>query len=81
MLRAAATGLAGLGLVGGVGSVVYDDDGGAQVTIKDKQGGTESVKIGGGGGKEFSCPSSTSDQLEPIDIRAGEGGVATAGAP
>jgi hypothetical protein len=71
MVRRAVAGLAGLGLVGGVGAVAYNDDGSATVTIKDKQGNEQTVKIGGDGGKTFSCPDGTEAKLEPIDIRAG----------
>ncbi len=71
MLRQAAAGLTGLGLIGGAGAVAYDDDGTAKVTIKDKQGRTQSVEIGGAGGKSFMCPDGTEAMLEPIDIQAG----------
>ena len=64
---AVVTGLVGLGLVGGAGSVVYDDDGSATVKIKDQR-----VRLGGGaGGKMYSCPPGTKGKLSPHDIRAG----------
>jgi hypothetical protein len=70
-VRQVAAGLAGLGLVGGVGAVTYNDDGTAKVTISDKQGRTEPVKIEGDRGQNFSCPDGTEAKLEPIDIQAG----------
>jgi hypothetical protein len=73
MIRGAVAGVVGLGLIGGAGSVVYDDSGTATVTIKDRNNGTEQrVRLfGDSGGKTFSCPASTEDKLSPHDIRAG----------
>ena len=72
MLRkAAAAGLAGLGLIGGAGTVVYHDNGDATVKIKDQRTGkVQSVTIHGGGAT-FSCPGGTRDRLEPYDIKLG----------
>jgi hypothetical protein len=70
MVRQAVAGVVGLGLIGGVGAVAYDDDGTAKVTITDKSGHKETVTISGGG-KSFSCPDGTDAKLEPIDIEAG----------
>ena len=70
MVRRVVAGVAGLGLIGGVGAVAYDDDGTAKVTITDKAGHKETVTIAGGG-KKFSCPNGTDAKLEPIDIEAG----------
>jgi hypothetical protein len=71
MLRKAAAGLAGLGLIGGAGSVVYGHNGDATVRIKDsKTGQVQTVHIAGSG-KSYSCPSGTHDKLEPHDLRAG----------
>ena len=70
MVKQVVAGVVGLGLVGGVGAVAYDDDGSAKVTITDKAGHKETVTIAGGG-KSFSCPSGTDDKLQPIDIQAG----------
>ncbi len=71
MLKQAAAGAVGLGLIGGVGAVAYDDDGNATVTVTEENGKKHSVQIGGAGGKRFSCPDGTEATLEPIDIRAG----------
>ena len=71
MVRRVVAGLAGLGLVGGVGAVTYSDDGTATVKITDKQGKVHTVTIEGDGGKTFSCPDGTTAKFEPIDIRAG----------
>ncbi len=71
MLKQAAAGVVGLGLVGGVGAVTYDDGGNATVTVTDKKGHKESVQIGGSNGKSYSCPDGTEAKLEPIDIHAG----------
>ena len=71
MVRRVVAGLAGLGLVGGVGAVAYNDDGTATVTITDKQGRTQTVKIGTAEGPSFVCPDGTEAKLEPIDLRAG----------
>jgi hypothetical protein len=71
MVRRVAAGLAGLGLVGGVGAVTYNDDGSTTVKITDKNGKVQTVNIEGDGGKTFSCPDGTEAKFEPIDIRAG----------
>jgi hypothetical protein len=70
MVRQVVAGVVGLGLVGGVGAVAYDDSGSAKVTITDKAGHKETVTIAGGG-KSFSCPKGTDAKLQPIDIEAG----------
>jgi hypothetical protein len=70
VIRKAVAGLAGLGLIGGVGSVAYKH-GDAMVKIKDASGQVHTVVIGGDGGRQYSCPSATDNRLEPIDIRAG----------
>jgi hypothetical protein len=69
--RAIAGGLAGLGLIGGTASVVYNSNGDATVKIKDSTGKVQTVNIGGAGGQTFSCPSGTHSKLEPYDIKAG----------
>jgi hypothetical protein len=70
MIRKAAAMVTGLGLVGGAGSVVYNQHGDAIVTIKDKAGHTQTVSIASGGAR-FSCPSGTHDKVAPHDLRAG----------
>jgi hypothetical protein len=71
MLAKAAAGLAGLGLIGGAGTVVYNNSGDATVKIKDdKTGIVQTVRLGEGG-RSFSCPLGTNGKLEPYDIRAG----------
>jgi hypothetical protein len=71
MLGKVAAGLAGLGLIGGVGTVVYNNHGDATVQIKNnKTGRVQRVRIESGG-QEFSCPLGIDDQLKPHDIAAG----------
>jgi hypothetical protein len=70
MLRKAAAGLAGLGLIGGAGNVIYNSNGDATVKIKDANGHVQSVTIAGGGAA-YSCPDGTHDKLASYDIRLG----------
>ena len=66
------TGGVGLGLVGGVGAVTYDDDGDAKVTITDgKTGKKASVELRAGDGKTFMCPATASERVDASNIRAG----------
>ena len=69
MLGKVAGGLAALGLIGGVGHVVYHD-GSATVKIKDSAGHTQSADIGMGGQK-YRCPRGEHDKLDPYVERAG----------
>jgi hypothetical protein len=70
--KAAAAGLAGLGLIGGAGTVIYHNNGDATVKIKnDKTGQVQSVLIRGAGGKSYSCPSGTREKLNPYVIAGG----------
>jgi hypothetical protein len=62
--------LAGLGLIGGAGSVVYNQHGDAIVKIKDKSGHVRTVRIASGG-KRFSCPPGTHDKVAAMDIKLG----------
>ena len=72
MLKEAVAGLAGLGLIGGVGAVTYDNSGTPTVTVKDKSGKQHKVRItGDGDGKPYDCPRATRAKFEPHDIRAG----------
>jgi hypothetical protein len=66
--KAAATGLAGLGLIGGAGTVVYHDNGDATVTITNSKGEVQSVTLDAGG-QSFSCPNGTTDKVKPHDIK------------
>ena len=68
--RAVGAGLVGPGLIGGAGAVVYNDDGSATVTIKDRSGQAQTVRLEGGG-KMFSCPDSTEAKISPYDVRLG----------
>src|SRR5262245_30168371 len=69
--RVAATGLAGLGLVGGVAAVNYDDSGNAKVKITEN-GKTRTVTIKGDkGGPAYSCPGDIDNKLAPIDEQVG----------
>jgi hypothetical protein len=70
MLRKAAAGLAGLGLIGGAGAVVYNHNGDAAVKIRQGSGRVQSVRISAGG-RTFSCPFGTRDKLKPHDIMLG----------
>ena len=57
--------------MGGAGAVAYNNQGDATVKIKDAQGHVHSVVIKSNGGKGYSCPSGTGDQLRSHDITAG----------
>jgi hypothetical protein len=70
VIRKAVTLLAGLGLVGGAGTVVYNQHGDATVRIKGPNGKVQTVQLKGNG-KSFSCPAGTHDTLEPLDIQTG----------
>ena len=71
MVRKAVSALAGLGLIGGAGSVVYNQHGDATVKIKDASGKVHAVVIKSNGGKSFSCPVGTHDKVKQYDINAG----------
>jgi len=64
------TGLAGLGIVGGVAAIHYSDNGSATVTVKN-HGVTRTVKLRGAGGPTYSCPVGTVSKLRPVDILSG----------
>jgi hypothetical protein len=71
VLGKVAAGVAGLGLIGGVGTVAYNNHGDATVKIKnDQTGRVQRVRIDAGG-KEFSCPLGIDDKLKPYDLAAG----------
>jgi hypothetical protein len=58
-------------LIGGAGTVVYNNHGDATVSIKNKNTGrVQRVRIEADG-KTFSCPLGTGDKLKPYDIAAG----------
>jgi hypothetical protein len=71
MVRKAVAALTGLGLLGGAGTVAYNNHGDATVKIKDAHGQVHTVVIRSNGGKQFSCPSGTDEQLKPYDVQAG----------
>lgn len=71
MIRKAAGILAGLGLIGGAGSVVYDHHGNATVKITNKSGQVQTVHIGGAGGRMYSCSARTNNELSRYDIALG----------
>lgn len=72
MLKQAAAGLAGLGLIGGAGSVVYDGSGDATVKITNPESGVvQTVQLTGESGVTFSCPEGTGEKLERHDIELG----------
>ena len=68
--RVIATGAVGLGLVGGVGSVVHNDDGSSTVTVDDR-GRKSTVTIAADGGQRYSCPKGVEAQLDPVTVRMG----------
>lgn len=71
MLGKLAAGVAGLGLIGGAGTVVYNNHGDATVKIKnEKTGRVQRVRIKAGG-KSFLCPVGIDDKLKPYDLVAG----------
>jgi hypothetical protein len=63
--------LTGLGLIGGAGTVAYNQHGDATVRIKDASGHVQTVNIGSNHAHSFSCPSGTHDKVAPLDIRLG----------
>jgi hypothetical protein len=69
MLRQAAAGLAALGLIGGVGSVVWHN-GSATVKVKDANGVTHSTKLNMDG-QQYSCPSGERDKVDALVEAAG----------
>lgn len=71
MVRKTVAALTGLGLIGGAGTVAYNNHGDATVKIKDAHGQVHTVVIKGNSGKQFSCPTGTDDQLKPYDLHAG----------
>ena len=71
MVRKAVAALTGLGLLGGAGTVAYNNHGDATVKIKDAHGQVHTVVIKGNSGKQFSCPSGTGDELKSYDLKAG----------
>jgi hypothetical protein len=71
MVKRIAAGLVGVGLIGGVGSVAYNPDGSATVTIDDHGKKTKVDLPIEAGGKAYSCPADVDDKLAPYDVRAG----------
>ena len=70
-MRRIIGGLAGLGLIGGVGSVIYNHNHtGATVQIRGKNGQVQSVHLDFGK-KQFNCPSGEDAKLQPFLIRQG----------
>lgn len=70
-MRRLISGVAGLALVGGVGSVVYNHNHtGATVQIRGKNGQVQSVHLDFGK-KQFSCPSGEDSKLQAFLIRQG----------
>ena len=67
--RVIAAGAVGLGLAGGVGTVVHNDDGSSTVKLNDG-GHTSKVTIAAGG-KEYSCPRGVEDDLDRVLVRIG----------
>jgi hypothetical protein len=72
MIKEFAGGVAGLALIGGAGSVVYNGGGDATVKITNPESGVvQSVRLSGGDGQTFSCPPGTNDMVTPHDIKLG----------
>ncbi len=71
MVKRIAAGLVGVGLIGGVGSVAYNPDGSATVTIDDHGKKTTVNLPMEVGGKSYDCPDGIDDKLSPYDVRAG----------
>lgn len=70
-MRRLIAGLAGLGLIGGVGSVVYNhNQTAAIVQIRGKNGQVHSVHLDFGK-KQFSCPYGEDSKLQPLLIQQG----------
>lgn len=68
-MRRLIAGLAGLGLIGGVGSVAYNHNG-ATVRIRGSNGQMQSVHVGFGK-QRYNCPSGEDAKLNPLVIREG----------
>src|SRR5215831_18949362 len=72
MLGKVATGLAALGLIGGVGHVVYDNNGSPTVNFKTADGKTHTAHLKTDGTK-WSCPDINSERaaLRPLTVEMG----------
>ena len=75
MIRGIVTGVVGLGLIGGAGSVAYHDDGTATVKVDERNtpgDASDDARVTfKASGNKYSCPPGVRDQLEPGDIKAG----------
>jgi hypothetical protein len=67
-MRRALAALIGLGVVGGVGTVVYNHNG-ATVKIKGSNGQVQNVHISFSG-KQFDCPAGTDKKANPVIIES-----------
>ena len=70
MFREVAAGVVGLGLIGGIGSVTYNDDGSTNVTITGEDGKKQSVQLEGDG-PAFTCPDGVTARIEEVDVESG----------
>jgi hypothetical protein len=71
MVKRIVAGLVGVGLIGGVGSVAYNPDGSATVTIDDHGKKTTVNLPMEADGKSYTCPDDIDAKLSPYDVRAG----------
>jgi hypothetical protein len=75
MVRGIVAGVVGLGLIGGAGSVAYNDDGTATIRIDERNtpnDASDDARVTfKANGKTYSCPPGVEAQLEPGDIKAG----------
>jgi hypothetical protein len=75
MVRGIVASVVGLGLIGGVGAVTYNDDGTATVRIDERNtpnDASDDARVTfKTNGKAYSCPDGIEEQLEPGDIEAG----------
>lgn len=69
-MRRLIGGLAGLGLIAGTGSVIYNHHGGATVQIKGPNGQVHNVHLDFGK-QHYSCPSGEEAKLNPLLVRQG----------
>ena len=69
--KAVAAGLAGLGLIGGAGTVIYNNSGDATVKVRDSATGKPLSVHLRSGGHSFNCPDGERAKVEPNIVELG----------